>query len=370
MTNNLQEPENSNVDGNDLMIDQEKNLEEKSVETQEADSSNHVIESDSSSENHPEVIDEEHASEPEETNSPDVEERIVAEDEQATVADDEIVQDPEEIVVGDEQVAIAEDEIAQKSEEIVVEVKDAPDYASFERAELVEALRGLVEKGDAESMKEDLDQIKFQFYKKLKAETERAKLKFVEDGGAEDSFVYEEDALELALKSLINKYRILRNEQNEKLEAEKFHNLEAKNKIIEELKELTNSSESIGDTFQQFRDLQTRWRTIGLVPQSEVKNLWETYHHYVEVFYDYIKINKELRDLDFKRNLEAKMLLCEKAEKLLMEDSVVSAFHTLQAYHDQWREIGPVPQEMRVEIWERFKTVSSKINKIHQEHFE
>jgi len=248
--------------------------------------------------------------------------------------------------------------------------KPAIDFSGFTRKEIVERLRGLLERVEIDTIREEIDEMKYQFYRKLKAEEELKRAVFLENGGVEDSYTYEEDEQELILKTLMLRYRDIRNVINEKLEVEKQKNLDEKLKIIEELKELTSNSESIGETFQQFRDLQNRWRAIGLVPQTKVKNLWDTYHHYVEVFYDYIKINREMRDLDFKRNLEAKIELCEKTEALLLEPSIVKAFRTLQICHDQWREIGPVPKEMRVEIWERFKAISAQINKKHQEHFE
>ena len=254
-------------------------------------------------------------------------------------------------------------------EDNLLERKDV-DYSQYTRAEMVEILRKLIETGDVESIKDDIDALKFQFYKKLKAEIDENRSEFINGGGQENDYIYEEDDQELILKSLLNRYRELRNLENERQELEKQRNLEEKLSIIEELKALSNGTESIGDTFQLFRELQNRWRAVGIVPQSEVKNLWETYHHYVEIFYDYIKINKELRDLDFKRNLEAKIELCEKAEELLLESSIVNAFHLLQSYHDKWREIGPVPKEMRGEIWERFKAISTQINKKHQEYFE
>ena len=116
--------------------------------------------------------------------------------------------------------------------------------------------------------------------------------------------------------------------------------------------------------------MQNEWRDIGLVPQSKMKNLWDLYHFHVENFYDYIKINRELRDLDLRKNLEAKINLCELAEELLVEPSIIKAFNTLQKFHEQWREIGPVPRENKDDIWERFKTVTAKINKKHQEFFE
>ena len=244
------------------------------------------------------------------------------------------------------------------------------DYASFSRKEMMDHLRNLLVIGDVDTIRRDIDILKYHFYRKLKAEEELKRAIFIENGGSGDDYLYEEDEQELILKNLLNKYREIRQIQNEQLESEKLTNLEKKLNIIEELKELTSSTESIGGTFQQFRDLQNRWRAIGLVPQNEVKNLWDTYHHYVEIFYDYIKINRELRDLDFKRNMEAKIELCEKTEALLLESSVVKAFQLLQTFHEQWREIGPVPKEKRVDIWERFKVASTQINKKHQDHFE
>ena len=116
--------------------------------------------------------------------------------------------------------------------------------------------------------------------------------------------------------------------------------------------------------------MQQRWREIGPVPQNKLHDLWETFHLHVENFYNYIKINNELRDLDLRKNFEAKVALCEKAETLILEPSVVKAFKTLQKYHDQWREIGPVPREKKEEIWERFKAATAKINQRQQEHFD
>ena len=244
------------------------------------------------------------------------------------------------------------------------------DYASLSRKEMMEHLRRLLYVGDIDTIRNEIDILKYQFYRKLKAEEELKRAEYIENGGSGDDYLYEEDEQELILKNLLNKYREIRQVQNDQMESEKQGNLEKKIKIIEELKELTNSTESIGGTFQQFRELQNRWRAVGLVPQNEVKNLWDTYHHYVEIFYDYIKINRELRDLDFKRNLEAKIELCEKTEALLLEPSVAKAFQSLQTFHDQWREIGPVPKEKRVEIWDRFKMASVQVNKKHQDHFD
>lgn len=243
------------------------------------------------------------------------------------------------------------------------------EYSSLDRTELLSELSTLIQTGEIEKIRLQVDSIKLNFYKKLKSGHKEVAPEEGDVSGATE-VEKESDPQEEQMKSLLKKYRDLRAQINQNIETERQSNLEQKFGIIEELKDLVNKNESIGDTFQQFRDLQNRWRSIGLVPQSEVKNLWETYHHYVEIFYDYIKINKELRDLDLKKNLEMKLQICEKAEGLLLESSEVKAFNTLQELHDQWREVGPVPQEMRTEIWERFKTASSMINKKHQAYYE
>ncbi|MBN1927077.1 MAG: DUF349 domain-containing protein [Prolixibacteraceae bacterium] len=186
----------------------------------------------------------------------------------------------------------------------------------------------------------------------------------------EEEFKPEADPYEQDMKALMQQVRQKKAEYNKDLEAEKDENLKLKYEIIEEIKNLINRKESINKTFQEFRDLQQKWREVGLVPQASMKDLWENYHHHVENFYDYIKINKELRDLDLKKNMEEKIILCEKAEALLLEPSVLKAFNTLQKYHDLWREIGPVPREKKEELWERFRAATNLINKKHQEFFE
>jgi hypothetical protein len=220
-----------------------------------------------------------------------------------------------------------------------------------------------------EEIRKDVEAIKSSFYKKHKTEVEEKRKHFLAEGGQIQDFKIEETPVEVELKDLLNRYREVRNELNRKLEGEKEVNLEKKYKIIDAIKELANSQESLNRTFQEFRDLQNQWRETGPVPQQNLKDLWESYHYHVEAFYDYIKINKELRDLDLKKNLEAKLKLCELAEELLLEPSVVEAFRKLQKLHDQWREIGPVSVDKRAEIWERFKEATTKINKKHQEYF-
>ena len=265
------------------------------------------------------------------------------------------------------------DDTPEEPEKIVKDQEEdtaaAFDYSTLSREDLINRLDVLLEAQVISEIRSDVDNIKLNYYKKFKAETEQLRKKFVEEGGNIEDFKAPEDRLESRLKDLLTKYKALKAEENKRTELEREQNLEKKYEVIEKIKDLVNRKESINKTFQEFRDLQKEWRSIGLVPQPNVKDLWGTYNYHIEKFYDYININKELRDLDFKKNLEAKISLCEKAEKLLLEPSVLNAFNILQKYHDQWREIGPVPPEMRTEIWDRFKEATSKINKKHQQYY-
>ncbi len=248
--------------------------------------------------------------------------------------------------------------------------KEKPDYNKLNQVELVNALRDVLENDGEHDVKEEVDAIRSAFYKQRKEEIEAQKKEFIAEGGDEEEFEAEENPYEQDIKDLLKKYRQLRIDFNKKLEVEKEENLKLKYEIIEDIKGLINKEESINKTFNDFRELQQEWREIGLVPQSKMKDLWETYHFHVENFYDYIKINKELRDLDLRKNMEMKITLCEQAEELLVEPNIVKAFNTLQKLHERWREIGPVPRENKDDLWERFKASTSKINKKHQEYFE
>ena len=271
----------------------------------------------------------------------------------------------------EEEPVLNEETKAEPKKVITEPVREKTDYSGMTEVELINALRELVEgQNDYDEIKEDVDNIKFAFYKIQFAEIEKQKKAFYAEHDKDEEFVPEENVYENDLKNLVEGLRHLKIEHNKKIEEEKESNLELKYQIIEEIKALINNKESINKTFHDFRELQNRWREIGLVPQSKLKDLWDTYHHHVENFYDYIKINKELRDLDLKKNMEAKIEICEKAEELLVESSIIKAFNILQKYHEQWREIGPVPRDKKDELWERFKAVTSKINKKHQDFFE
>lgn len=243
-------------------------------------------------------------------------------------------------------------------------------YSLLSREDLVKILEEIVDSKPVQEIRRDVESIKVNFYKKQRAEIELKRKKFIEDGGVAEEFEVPADPVEEKAVELLRKYRDRRIEFNRTQDDAKVDNLRMRQEIIEEIKELMKSEESINKTFQEFRDLQNRWREIGTIPQQNLNDIWETYHYQVEKFYDYIKINKELRDLDLKKNLESKIVLCEKAELLLLEPNVVNAFASLQKYHEQWREIGPTTKEKRTEIWERFKEATSKINKKHQQYYQ
>jgi len=271
-------------------------------------------------------------------------------------------------------------EVSEKSEEkaksasveikIVKEEKKKLDYSECTEPELINALRELVSENKGGDIKDEVERIKGWFYKKHKLHLKEEKEAFIKGGGNEEDFVFVNVAYEKEIKQLLKDFHQIREVQVKSEEQTKEKNLETKYKVIEGIKSLVNRKESINKTFQEFRELQKQWKEIGMVPQANLKGLWETYHHHVENFYDYIKINKELRDMDLKKNYAAKINLCEKAEELMNETSVIKAFNILQKYHEQWREIGPVVREKKEELWNRFKLATSKINKLHQQYFE
>jgi hypothetical protein len=255
------------------------------------------------------------------------------------------------------------------SEEVNLNVMK--DYSSLTKEQLIEALRNVLQEGAIEEIRPQVEAIKSCFYKIRNAEIQVQKQAFIAEGNEEVLFVAEQDHLENDLKDLLKEYKNQRAEINKKQDAIKEENYHKKLAIIEEIKSLVHSEESMNNTFQEFSELQEKWRKIGQVPQNKVKDLWENYHYHVELFYDFVKINRELRDLDLRRNMDLKLELCKKAEDLTAENQDVQAsFKELQKLHESWREIGPVPREGKQELWERFKAATSVINKRYQQYFE
>lgn len=235
--------------------------------------------------------------------------------------------------------------------------------------EIIEKLTQLVA-ASADSSRSEIESLKQAYYKLRRNETEELKKTFVAEGGEEKDFQAPEDATEEKLKELLASYKEKRAAFIAEEEKKKAENYAAKLTLIEKLKALTESQDDFNKLYNEFKDIQQQWKDIKDVPAEHVNELWRNYQIYSEKFYDIIKINNQFRDYDFKKNLELKTALCETVEKLENEPDVVSAFHQLQKLHQQWREIGPVAKELREELWNRFKTASTRVNKKHQEHFE
>ena len=266
-------------------------------------------------------------------------------------------------------VAFAETEVAES----------AVNYSEKNLAELIAVFEELVQNEERMKMSKEAEAIKAAFYKRLLKEKAEAGLLVAEV--AEDAEVEETEeqaavaenpfaAVEAGFKDLYNKYKKERAEYNKQLDKEREHNLSLKEAVIADLKALLEKQEDVNATFPEFREIQNRWRAVGPVPAQNYRNINDTYQLYVEQFYDMVKINRELRDLDFKKNLEAKGEFCKEAEALAESDNVVEAFRELQKLHEQWKEYGPVAKEFRESIWERFKAATAQINKKYQAHFE
>ncbi|MBP5625624.1 MAG: DUF349 domain-containing protein [Bacteroidales bacterium] len=237
------------------------------------------------------------------------------------------------------------------------------DKSLAELSELFEQLKGSAERM---SRSKEAEAIKSAFYKLL------GRLKG-ESGVSEEAESSQDnpfEAVEQNFKAMYADYKKERAEFNKEQDARREENLAKKQAIIEELKALVEGQEDVSSQFPAFRELQNRWREAGPVPATAFRDINDTYQFYVEKFYDMVKINRDLRDLDFRKNLEAKQAFCEAAEKLADNENVVSAFHELQKLHEQWKEYGPVAKEFREDIWNRFKAATAVINKRYQAHFE
>ena len=240
----------------------------------------------------------------------------------------------------------------------------AVNYQEMGIPELVAAFEQLAKSEDRMQRAKEADAIKSAFYKKLiKAKSEAG---IDPESAEENPFT----GIEEAFKAYYNAFKKEKAEYNKAQEAERERNLALKQAVIEDLKQLLEKQEDVKVTFPEFRSIQDRWKAVGPVPVQNFRNLNETYQLYVEQFYDMVNINRELRDLDFKKNLEAKTAFCEEAEALAQRSDVVEAFRELQKLHEQWKDYGPVEKQYRESIWERFKAATAVINRNYQAHFE
>ena len=249
-------------------------------------------------------------------------------------------------------------------------------YEHLNKEQLVLLLEEAIKTEDINSIKTKVALIKVSFLKIVKDDKQLLLEKCITGGGKKEEFTSEEDDFELRFRAAFDVYKEKKSIYNDEQEKNKLDNLKLKQEIIYQLKELVNSDETLKNTYDEFKSLQERWKEIGQVPRTEINTLWHNYHFLVELFFDKVKINKELKDLDMKKNMESKLELCEKAEELLLENNIHVSFKKLQNYHEEWKHIGPVPQDKRDELWERFKNISDQINdrrrefydKIHEEY--
>lgn len=253
--------------------------------------------------------------------------------------------------------------------ENTVSEEEVTAVSKLTKEEIVNKLTELVEKS-AETSRSEVESLKQTYYKIRRSEVDELKKVFLENGGEEKDFVAPEDEIENQIKNLLATYKEKRAAVLAEEERIKAENYTLKLQLIDQLKALSESQEDFNKLYNDFKDIQQKWKDIKAVPQEHVNDLWKEYTTYSEKFYDIIKINNQFRDYDFKKNLELKTALCETVEKLENEQDVISAFHQLQKLHQQWREIGPVAKELREDLWTRFKNASTVINKRHQEHFE
>jgi len=243
------------------------------------------------------------------------------------------------------------------------------DHTASTKQEVIDALKLLIN-NEVDAVKDEVERLKQLFYKKTKFEIEEQKRLFLEEGGLETEFIATKDELEEAFKSLLNEFRVKKAAALAHLDKEKENNLLQKQQLLDQMKVLVGSNDDVSTHINEFKALQQKWKTIGPIPQTASTELWKQYNLYQESFWDLIKINNELREYDFKKNLEAKTLLCEAAEKLAEETDIIPAFQKLQKLHEEWHDLGPVARDIREEIWARFKDASTAINKKHQSYFD
>ncbi len=279
----------------------------------------------------------------------------------------------EETVDENDQVQNQMDEaVAEHSEdETTIERHDIEkkDYHAMTKEELIKELRYLVKSEKVQAIKEHVEEIKTEFNEKFNEEVEQKKEEFLADGGDIIDFYYS-TPVKKEFNSVYFDYKEKRNAYYQNLKKDLQENLNRRLELIEELKGLLNVDENINSTYNHFKSIQERWRNAGPIPRDKYNTVWNTYHHHTENFYDFLHLNREFRDLDFKHNLEQKLKIIERATELAQETDVNRAFRELQLLHKMWKEdLGPVAKEYREPIWEKFSTLTRQIHENRQKHF-
>ncbi|MDO5970428.1 DUF349 domain-containing protein [Flavivirga aquimarina] len=327
------------------------------------------------------------------TETPDADDKVVAsetdkEDEAVTNKTDDVTNEVTETPDADENAKADDKVVASETDKVINEIEesnaeDAEDEGNKERHTIevkeydtmsLEALAIEIEKllknEKIQAIKPHVDNINATFKTKFQALIDKKKEEFLNEGGNEIDFYYS-SPIQKRFKEAYKEYRKRLNEHYQSLEKNLKQNLADKLEIIEELKGLINLEENINTTYKHFKELQERWRNTGPIPRDKYNNAWNSYHHHVEIFYDFLHLNRDLRDLDFKHNLEKKLMIIDRAEELAKDDNVMRAFRELQELHKMWKEeLGPVAREHREEIWERFKAATKIINDKRQVYYQ
>jgi len=257
----------------------------------------------------------------------------------------------------------------EEEEEEEVEDDSLVNYAILEREQLIELLEKAVNEHDIALIKKKVSNIRIEFEKRNKAHKEEAFKQYISEGGEAEAYAPADDVLELRFRMAFDKFKQTKARYNEEQEKIKVTNLALKNQILDNLRTLIDTEEPLKRINDDFKVLQDKWKTIGMVPKNEVTSLWNNYHFLVEKFYDKVRIIKELKDLDLRKNLEAKVAICEKTEDLVINFNLADSFKKLQQLHEEWKEIGPVPLDKKDEVWERFKAASDLINDKRREYY-
>lgn len=260
------------------------------------------------------------------------------------------------------------DEEDEKPQETIEAVE--AEYQKLTLEQQLEELNAVVANSDVMAIKTRVGVLKSKITEQIKQIKKEQQAKFLAENENGEEYVPEQLEAEKILTSALSVYKANKAKYIDQIEQEKQRNLEVKQNIILSLKNLVEEESNLKVLNDKFKELQEQWRNVGPVPQNESTNLWQNYHFYVEKFFDILRMNREMRDLDLKKNLELKIKLCEDAESLLLQESINKSFKDLQKLHEEWKELGPVPEDKKEEIWERFKNASDQINQRRREHYE
>ncbi|MBR6920151.1 MAG: DUF349 domain-containing protein [Bacteroidales bacterium] len=322
----------------------------------------------------------------------------VAEPVEATVEETPTVEVAEPVTpVAEPVTPVAEpvEATAEEKQPEEITIPEIPEdiYDHFTKEEVVRTLEELVQNEDINQIKRQVSLLKIRFIHLNKEEAEQQRLEKASanaaepadnngetektdgaeaetEAGPKEEQLSESQLLDNRFHAAFATYKENKQKYIDRQEQQKAENLAAKKNLLDKLKVLIDSEISLKEIYDQFKAIQEEWKAIGPVPQADTTEIWQNYHFYVEKFFDKVRINKELRELDLKKNLESKIALCEKTEALLLEPSIFESFSRLQQYHNDWKEIGPVPEDKKEEIWARFKNASDLINQKRREHYE